>query len=320
VKLANILGQERAIKRLKPMLTTRQAPTSLLFKGPRGVGKGTAALLFAKALNCTQAKLDPCNRCESCLSTDKGVDADIHFVDAAYQAALRGEEEGKQRVLRVDTVRHVARSLEMRSLLGRWKVAILDNAHTLVPEAANAILKALEEPPPKTLWILTTHRPFDLLATVRSRCQAVTFSPLSEDKIIDVLEQLAINKNDAKAAAPLAEGSVRRALELIEDPQSDPDEWIHDPLGPMRLAEALPRELHKSRPAALEQLHRMGWYIRRERGTNGYALAPVRTVMRELSDLRRALRSNADPRLVLTVAGLRLQQLKSAITPTGTTP
>lgn len=312
MKLSELIGQERALKRLKPLLSTRKLPPALLFAGPRGVGKCAAALAFAAALNCDRKKADACGDCPSCALAARGSDPDLRRVNAAYQAALREEEEAKQRQLRVETIRHLIADLELRSLEGRWKIAVIEDAHTLVPAAANAMLKTLEEPPPRTLWILVTHRPAELLPTIRSRCQRVAFAPLAEAAILGVLKARGVAAPEAAAAAALAEGSCARALELLAEPQPEPDSWLSDPVGPFRLADKLPKELFKARPAAEEQLHRMAWHLRRRRGTRAYASAAVRSVLRELGEYRAALASNADPRLVLSLAALRIQQLEAA--------
>jgi len=318
VSLSSILGQERALQRLRSILTTRAVPPALLFHGPQGVGKATAALEFAKALNCEKRQDDSCPRegpCPSCAGADKGIDPDIRKVDAAYQASLLEQEEAKQRSIKIDTVRHLIRDLEMRSMLGRWKTAVLEDAHTLVPAAANAMLKTLEEPPSRTVWILVTHRPGELLATIRSRCHPVPFAPLAADVIMQGLLERGIARPEAEAAAPLAEGSLGRALQTLERAQPDPEEWLAAPLAPFELADALPTGLHLARPLVEDQLHRMEWHVRRSLGPRTYASAEARAVLRELSDLRRALRSNASPRLVLELAALRLQEFQTAGSP-----
>ncbi|MFH1725886.1 MAG: DNA polymerase III subunit delta' [Elusimicrobiota bacterium] len=316
MSLSAIAGQERPLRRLKSLLASRRLPPALLFQGPRGVGKAATALQLAKALNCSKRKTDCCDTgagaCRGCQAAEKGIDPDIHRVDAAYQAALLEEDAAKQRSIRIDTVRHLIADLEMRSLEGRWKAAILDDAHTLVPAAANAMLKALEEPPLRTLWILVTHRPGELLSTIRSRCQQIPFGPLPVERVAELLAARGVAADEAQAAARLAEGSLGRAIELIEDPQPEPAAWLSDPLAPFKLADELPRGLALARPVVEERLRRMAWHVRSSRGPEGFASSAVRAVLRELSELRRALRSNADPRLVLELAALQLQRLKAA--------
>ena len=327
MSLSQVLGQERPLRRLRPYLKDRTSPQALLFHGSEGVGKALAALQYAKTLNCLGSgasvpfgsgerppsgdrgplAADCCDLCPPCAAADKGVSPEIRRVNPAYQAALRNDEEAKQRSIRVDTVRHLIKDLEMRSMSGAWKAAILEDAHTLEPASSNAMLKALEEPPPKTVWILVTHRPQELLPTIRSRCQAVPFSPLPEEALLELLQARGAPEADARAAAALAEGSVGRALRVLEEAVPDPASWLDDPLAPVRMAEALPRELHLSRPSVASQIVRMLWHIRSQ--GPGYASPAARSALRELDGLRRALDSNADPRLVLELAALRLQRM-----------
>lgn len=285
MSLSDVQGQDRALGVLRRLLATRKVPPGLLFHGPEGVGKRTAAFAFAKALNCLKGG-DGCPApapgtpppCASCSAADRRMDPDLELVDGAYQGALREEDAAKQKALRIDTVRHVVRKLETRSLEGRWKAAVIDDAHRLTEDGANAMLKSLEEPPERTVWILVTHRPSELLATIRSRCQPLAFA--------------------ARAGAPVSpEGAV------------DPGQWPSDPMAPFTLAESLPRELHLSRPRADAVIAQAANWLRRERGIAGFASAPVRFVLRDLEALRGALRRNADPRLVVELAVVRVQEL-----------
>ncbi|MFH2203522.1 MAG: AAA family ATPase [Elusimicrobiota bacterium] len=278
-----ILGQERAVSLLKNLLKSRRIPPALLLRGPRGTGKAAAARAFADALHCDKDKIDACGGCASCDASAKGLDPDLYRVNAEFQAALLDEEPAKQRSIKVDTVRHLLGRLEMRSAPGRWKVAILENAHLLVPAAANALLKTLEEPPPRTLWLLATHRPDELLSTVRSRCQEVPFMP----------------------------PPIRNFRKLLDAELPDPAGWLNDPMAPFRLAESLPRELHLARPLASRHLRQMAVYLRASRGLAGYARGAVRIVHRELAEMQQALEANADPRLIIELSALRLQQLES---------
>ncbi len=287
MSLADILGQDRPIAVLRRLLVTRKVPPGLLFHGPEGVGKRAAAFAFAKALNCHAPEGFGCPNpvpgsplpCASCSAADRMMDPDLELVDGTYQGALREEDAAKQRALRIDTVRHVVRKLETRSMEGRWKAAVIDDAHRLTEDGANAMLKALEEPPARTVWMLITHRPHELLATVRSRCQPLAF---------------------AARPAPAADAGV------------DPGAWLADPMAPFSLAESLPRELHSSRPRAEELLKQTSLWLRRQHGTAGFASAAVRFVLRDLEALRGQLRRNADPRLVVELAVIRVQELAAA--------
>ena len=304
-----LLGQDRALGRLRGMLQSGRIPEALLFCGPMGVGKSLCAREFAKALNCGgqgAALSGPCGACPSCLQAEKGLDLDIQVVNAAYQASITQEDPAKQRGIKIDTLRHVIKDFELRSMLGRWKTAIVEDAHLLSTEAANAMLKSLEEPPTRSLWILITHRSEGLLSTIRSRCQRVPFSPLPEEMLARFLEDRGCPPEEAASLARRSGGSPGRALALRESPLPDPADWVGDPLAPFRLAETLPRELHLSRPVVEAQLGRMAWHLReREDGLSSFR---SRAALRELMSLRKALASNADPRLVLELAALKLQQ------------
>lgn len=334
---SDILGQPRALGRIRSLLRSRRLPPALLFIGPEGVGKKKAALELAAALNCggsgaavlAGAGSSPlagegesqgegsCGLCPACLQAGKGVSPDIQLIDAQYQAMLKftdtENKEKKQDMetliakhehLRIDTIRHAIGGLSRSSLSGGWKTAIVEDAHELVPAAANAMLKALEEPPPRTLWILVTHQDERLLATIRSRCHKVRFGPLPLAALKRALGTLGREGPEAERAADLCDGSLSRALFLLEGRCPDPDEWLKDPLGPFRIVDALPRELHLCRPMVQEHLIRMS-----ERLRGRYASARVRAALREFAALRRALASNIDPRLALTAAALTLQSI-----------
>ncbi|MEK7657555.1 MAG: DNA polymerase III subunit, partial [Elusimicrobiota bacterium] len=310
-----ILGQARALGRLQGMLRSGRLPEALLFCGPMGVGKALCAKEFAKALNCAGGSHGafaagasvgaPCGECPSCIQAEKGLDLDIQVVNSAYQASITQEDPAKQRGIKIDTLRHVIKDLELRSMLGRWKTAIVEDAHLLSTEAANAMLKSLEEPPARALWILVTHQSERLLSTIRSRCQRVPFSPLPEETLARFLEDRGCAPEEAASLARRGGGSPGRALALRESPLPDPADWAGDPLAPFRLADSLPRELHLARPLVEAQLAHMAWHLRgREDGLSFRS----RAALRELTSLRKALFSNADPRLVLELAALKLQQ------------
>jgi DNA polymerase-3 subunit delta' len=308
-----IFAQERAVRVIRGLLGSRRLPPALLFSGPPGVGKKMAALELAKALDCEAQGEEACDACPSCLQADKGIDPDIQLIDAEYQARLEIKDEdatekelgdfiGKQKLIHIDTIRHAVGSLARSSLLGGWKTAVLENAHLLKTEAANAMLKSLEEPPPRTLWILVTHQDERLLPTIRSRCHRIRFGPLPPAAVRKILLSKSQEGPAASKAAEDSGGSMERALALLERRCPDPEEWLSDSLAPFRLADSLPRELHLARPLVEEHLVRMATHLR-----GRYASSAVRSALRELSGLRRALASNVDPRLTLEIAAFTLQ-------------
>lgn len=298
MRFPRVLGQARAERILGRLLELKRVPSALLFIGPAGVGKTLMAHEFAKALLCQDGSA--CGLCPECVSIDKGIHPDVKEVNARYQATLLEEEEAKQKSLRVKTIRHLRGDMEMMSFLGSWKVAIIEEAHTLELEAANCLLKILEEPAEKTLWILVTSQRDRLIKTVQSRCFPVVFSSLPTSAVAQILR-----KNGAPPeSAELAEGQAGRALELAADPEELTLEALKaDPLAAMASADALPREAYLARDRASRAIAGLTQELRLKHLRGGVDFAKAEGALRRLVELRRALASNADPRLVLTLAG-----------------
>lgn len=309
MSFSRVLGQEPALSRLRPLLASRRLPPALLFHGPDGVGKSLAAAETAKALNCvSDRETDACGLCGSCAAFDKGADMDFKRLDLAYQAGLLGEEENKQQRVKVESVRHLIRDLELRSILGRWKIAVIPDAERLQPAASSALLKALEEPPPRTLWILTTSKRERLPGTVLSRCRPVRFRALPAAVVESILAAQGTPAEQARRLAGTCEGSPGLAARMRERPQKDPSSWLADPLGPFRLAEELPKETAQARISAEHALRAIAWHARDAGGTESYADPGFRAFMARLESLSSALKANADPRLVVELAALELQR------------
>jgi DNA polymerase-3 subunit delta' len=184
-------------------------PHALLFVGPEGVGKRTFARRLAQALLCEtrpESELDPCGICPGCVQ----VAADSHpdFIEVA-----RPEEKHE---LPIDVIRGVCDQYGLKPARGLRKVAIVDDADDLNPEASNAFLKTLEEPPQGAVLILIGTSPELQLETVLSRCQVLRFEPLSEADVAEILlaRGIARDTDDATRLAALSEGSVERATGL----------------------------------------------------------------------------------------------------------
>lgn len=176
MSLDSITGQPFALELCRKWLK-RQTTHPLLFYGPEGAGKKQLALEVAKALNCTAGSPTPdaCGSCLSCRKIAAGNHPDVRLIDLASQAALRKEPLEKQQALRIETMLAERHRLLQSSVEGPWKVTVLDDAHLMTPDAANVLLKILEEPPARTAIILVTSFRDRLLATIVSRCQPVRF-------------------------------------------------------------------------------------------------------------------------------------------------
>lgn len=203
------IAGHRALLALLARTSARGAlPPSLIFSGPLGIGKRLTATALAQALNCTTAiqwhnGLDACGECASCRRIARGVHADVLIV-----------EPGDSGSIKVDQVRDAIERAAYRPFEGRRRVVIVDEADALMPEAQNALLKTLEEPPPASVFVLVTSRPDVLLPTVRSRCQHLRFGLLDAADVADVLIRAhGIGEEDAHAAAAASAGSIARALE-----------------------------------------------------------------------------------------------------------
>ncbi len=201
---AELVGQDHIVEVLTSAIKQNRVAHGYLFIGPRGTGKTSTARILSKALNCKTKKGDePCNKCENCVAITNGAFFDLLELDAASN---RG----------IDEVREMKETLRV-SFGDNWKVVILDEAHSLTRDAANALLKTLEEPPARTVFILITTEAEKIIPTIKSRLQILPFKYLSLVDIIKRLGQLAhsekVNVDEAvlKAIALNASGSLRDA-------------------------------------------------------------------------------------------------------------
>ena len=204
-----VAGQEHIVKTLKNALATGKIAHAYLFAGPRGTGKTTMAKLFAKALNCEEGIGHQCNECKNCVSIMEGSHPDVLELDAASNNG-------------VDEIRELIDKVKYGTILGRYKVYIIDEVHMLSAGAFNALLKTLEEPPEHVIFILATTEPHKILPTILSRCQRYDFTKVSEIDIKERLKAILLNENveyveDAvELIVSLADGGMRDALSILE--------------------------------------------------------------------------------------------------------
>jgi DNA polymerase-3 subunit delta' len=205
--LRDIRGHRRLVELLAGAVSRKALPPTLLFDGPEGVGKRTTAMALAQALNCLHpiafaGGLDGCGTCASCRKIARGSHPDIVVI---------GPDEGS---IKVDTIRdEVLQKSGFRPFEGRVRVFVLDQAESMVPQAQDALLKTLEEPPPGSVFVLVSGIADSLLPTVRSRSYRLRFGRLSEAEVTQVLqERHHFTEAQARAASAIADGSVGRAL------------------------------------------------------------------------------------------------------------
>jgi DNA polymerase III subunit gamma/tau len=207
---AEMVGQEHVSRTLQNALEQDRLAHAYLFCGPRGTGKTSAAKILAKAANCENGPArEPCNRCPACLGIQAGRVMDVLEIDAASN---RG----------IDDIRDLREKVRYAPVEVRRKVYIIDEVHMLSPEAFNALLKTLEEPPSRVLFILATTEPHKLPATIVSRCQRLDFRLIGIGEIAGRLRRVAdeagrqISDEALYVIAEEAAGGLRDALSLLE--------------------------------------------------------------------------------------------------------
>ncbi|MGQ0793621.1 MAG: DNA polymerase III subunit delta' [Deltaproteobacteria bacterium] len=204
---SQLIGNESQKISLLRAVREGRVSHAYLFYGLDGVGKKLFAFEFAKALNCLrplEQASEPC-LCQSCRKIEKSIHPDVFLV----------KSQGS-RDIKIDQIRQeVEERVALRPFEGRFKVAIVDQAERMNPNAQNAFLKTLEEPPPDSVIILVSSKPESLLATIRSRCQPVEFGALAERDIVrEVAKRGALGEEEIKIAAKLSGGSLAKALAL----------------------------------------------------------------------------------------------------------
>jgi DNA polymerase-3 subunit delta' len=323
--LSGVLGQPRVVAALQSACAAGRLAHAYLFVGPEGVGKATTARALAAALLCGRSAAvgEGCGDCPDCAAVRRGDHPDL---------VLAAPPEGK-RSLPIATVQELAATLALRPARGPRRIAVLDGAERCTEEAANALLKTLEEPPGGALLVLIAADPSPLPATIRSRCQLLRFGPLPRDVIVQQLLAGGMDAPTASTRADRADGSLGAAWRG----DADDAEAARELLGPL----ADPTDgaaIHAQTQAVLERCRTdaetaeavrealsrlLAARIPQERAALREALAEatagdpgghaVEARLRALLAARRALRSNATPELV--VETLLLQMSGATVAP-----
>lgn len=204
MKFSSLIGNPRIKRLLQRAVSDGRIGQGLIFAGPRGVGKHQFALALAQAINCERPlDGDACGICATCKK----------FAAREFTDVKTIEPDGQ--FIKIEQTREMLREAYFRPFEGRRRVYILDEAERLKEQAANSILKTLEEPPDTSLLILVTAKPYALLETIRSRCQMMNFAPLATDELEAYLQaNYKRPAEETRLLARLARGSLGRALEI----------------------------------------------------------------------------------------------------------
>jgi DNA polymerase-3 subunit gamma/tau len=217
---ADLVGQEHVARGLSGAIESGRIGHAYLFTGARGVGKTSAARIYAKALNCNNGPAaEPCNVCDACIAITAGQDVDVVEIDAASN---RG----------IDEMRQLRQNVAVRPARGRFKVYIIDEVHMLTREAFNALLKTLEEPPGHVKFVFCTTEPEKLPITILSRCQRFDFVTVEAPAIAQRLAQI-VEAEGADVSAEALHLIARRAAGSMRDSQSLLEQLLGSASGPI---------------------------------------------------------------------------------------
>ena len=209
-KFSELIGQEHIVRTLRNAIELGKISHAYLFSGTRGVGKTTTARILAKAINCAKGPIpEPCDECDFCQEIKLGNSIDVREIDGASNNS-------------VAEVRELIETIQYAASASRYKIYIIDEVHMLSKSAFNALLKTLEEPPPKVVFLFATTELSKIPETILSRCQCFEFKPLSQRQIIEQLEiicdQEGIEANglSLEKIAKSGAGSMRDAQSLLD--------------------------------------------------------------------------------------------------------
>jgi DNA polymerase-3 subunit delta' len=215
---SDVIGHSEVIDRLKNIIKSGRIANAYIFAGPSNVGKEFVAINFAKALNCREAKDDCCDKCVSCRRINDENHTDVRLI----------RPDGAK--LKIEQMRSLKRQGAYKALEGEYKIYIIVDAEKMTPEAANSILKTLEEPSGETIFILLTQVYNALLPTIRSRCQLLRFS-LVPQKVLQegLMKYPGMTESKAKWLAIRSQGKPGKALTMVgENGNSNKDDmsWV----------------------------------------------------------------------------------------------
>ncbi len=314
---SDIIGQAAPVSVLRRSLAAGKIAHAYIFDGVEGCGKKKTALAFVEAIFCNGA--EGCGRCHACRKVAAVQHPDLHVV----------EPEGA--FIKIDQIRELQKELSYRPFEARKKACILEAAERLNPAAANAFLKTLEEPPGDALLILLTTNIGAVLPTILSRCQRLSFSPLPFEAMEEYLRKTGVPAETARIAAALADGSLKKALDISEEDTLLRRSHILERIGSLSPGEIAPlftlaEELGNERDKTLEVLDILTVFWRDVLHMQSGGIDPVDSdivpLLRKeaarstpektmekielVSRCRKALQRNVNPRLALEVLFMEL--------------
>jgi DNA polymerase-3 subunit delta' len=211
-----IFGQDHLLKPIEHTLQQRRQSHAYLLSGPPHVGKMALAINLSQALNCLEGLGEPCGSCTQCTRIAGG-----HHSDISVLAPGQGEEgRSPKTVIGISAIKEIIRRVSLNPYEGKSSVVIIDGAESMSDDAANALLKTLEEPPPQVMFLLLTADEGAVLPTIRSRCQSMALVPLSKDKMVEELvSSHQITAEQAEQLFRLSRGCLGWAISALNDSQ-----------------------------------------------------------------------------------------------------
>lgn len=316
MSFSEILGHSEIISNLKELTIKENIPSSIIFYGKEGIGKFKLAIEWAKAIVCfnrieenqlfdtSEKKPEACEKCPSCIQASKGIHPDINVIDYNFQAVLKGEEAEKQKSLKIETIREMLKLASTKPSISSKKIFIVNDADTMTIEAQNSLLKLIEEPSQDNIIILIASNKNSLLPTILSRCQIISFRPLSEVIVEKILGNLGLENKEASYLAKISGGSVKKAIDfkklisLVKE-NSTPYE-----LSPFLITSACGKELWELREKALLLMELMtnNIYYNKFSYENSNETKKAIYFLKKISNYKNYIETNVSPKYILELA------------------
>ena len=217
---SDIIGHEDIVKHFKSSIELGKVSHAYILNGEKGAGKRTLAKVVAKTLQCETSEQDPCGTCHSCIQAESGNQPDIIWVN-----------HEKPNVISVDEIRkQVVNDIDLKPYSSKYKIYIIPDAQLMNPQAQNALLKTLEEPPEYAIILLLTNNVDKFLPTILSRCIVLNFKPVEQLQMMEYLvTQLGLDQEKARFCTDFAQGNLGKAVRLAisQDYNEIREESIH---------------------------------------------------------------------------------------------